>query len=717
MTNQKRPWELFIKPALLLDINRLPPKDVHQIIDKINLLAQDPAPDGSSAKKQLKYCPGKPYRLRSGDYRIFYTYNDQYIRIYKIDRRDQSTYTDCPEAEDVPEGDMADLDVADAGLPTRIPPKFVWEQPAIETSQVEVEEEKKSQPLPELISVELLNKLDVPQKYHEALLQIQNEDDLLTCQGVDQEILLTLLNRFFPTPMSAVISQPDLVLNDPDDLERYYEDPDLVSFLLKLSPEQEKYVDWPLNTSGPILIKGGPGTGKSTIALYRVRSLLQRLLEEGVNAPHILFTTYTYALIKSSKQLLEKLLGPKNMQYVDVLTADNVAEDMLSSYGQIKEILEDDEQNMLLRQAVGDISREGNPLQQDAQRLTLQRMGLSYLFQELTSVIVARQLQSVDEYLVTNRTGRRLSLTVSQRKVVWRVYEHWQTLVQATGKETWQQRRARAEELVEYTPLLGQFDAVIIDEAQDLDPSAFRMLVKLSKSSQRILVTADANQSIHSSGFTWKQVHQSLKFQGHTSVLEGNYRSTRQIGEAAQSYLSEGVLELEKVEHEYVNDGPKPDVRAVQNINYETQLLEHFFRDAMREQRLTLGFCAILCPNGSSGRRVARALKMAGLEAAYMTGQNLDLTYSGVKVLTLPVSKGLEFPIVALAGFVTSKYPDIPKEASEDEFNEILLKERRTVFVGMTRAMLALLVVVPAEQENLLLQGFDPVYWSLDRGI
>jgi MoxR-like ATPase len=65
--------------------------------------------------------------------------------------------------------------------------------------------------------------------------------------------------------MVQVEQQPDL--NDTDDLLRYREG-ELLSFLLKLSPEQEKYVNWSLNTSGPTLVKGGPGTGKSTIRCY-----------------------------------------------------------------------------------------------------------------------------------------------------------------------------------------------------------------------------------------------------------------------------------------------------------------------------------------------------------------------------------------------------------------------------------------------------------------
>jgi len=98
----KTQWQPLIKPTFLQDITRLPAKDVHQIMEKISMLAQDPRPD-SKVKKQLTHCPGKPFRIRSGDYRIFYTFNQQYVSIYKIDRRDESTYRECPEVEDLPD--------------------------------------------------------------------------------------------------------------------------------------------------------------------------------------------------------------------------------------------------------------------------------------------------------------------------------------------------------------------------------------------------------------------------------------------------------------------------------------------------------------------------------------------------------------------------------------------------------------------------------------
>lgn len=709
-------------------------------MEKITLLTEDPRPD-SKVKKHLTHCPGKPFRIRSGDYRIFYTFNQQYVNIYRIERRNEATYKECPEAEDGPDDallpdDPPGVDGAISATPVQQPD---WERIFAQTE---------SRALPEPITLELLNKLHIPTTYHQRLLPIRDEDRLLGCPGIEDSVLIQLHDYMFQRPLLQVMQQPDLVLNEIDDLLRYKEG-ELMAFLLQLSPEQEKHVNWSLNVSGPTLVKGGPGTGKSTVALYRIRSLLQQWRDTGRAAPRILFTTYTNALVKSSEQLLQQLLG-SDARYVRVQTADKIAHDILYRGNQLKEIIGPDELHRTIQQAIAETPLEGNLLQREAQRQTLAKMGGEYLLQEIITIIVARQIKSLADYLSAARHGRKLRLNATQRTLVWKIYERWQALMLATGKETWQQRRARAEALVKHSPFFASYDAVVIDEAQDLDPSALRMLLQLCKAPNRIFVTADANQSIYGSGFTWSDVHESLKFKGRTSTLRANYRSTREIGEAAQSYLTyfqypqadrEGkltsaalpeekytdhtlksqpemhhsALEPEIIERHYINSGPMPDVRAIQNSFHEGQLLASFFRKAMRSLSLALGSCAVLCPTERSGKGIASALTDLGLQATYMNGQDLNLSHPGIKVLTLNTSKGLEFPIVALAGFIAGSYPPIPYNASPEERAEILSQARRTMFVGMTRAMRALLVIVPPAIDTPLLKGFDQNYWSLTR--
>src|SRR5436853_5122945 len=154
----------------------------------------------------------------------------------------------------------------------------------------------------------------------------------------------------FEQLLAQVLQQTDFLLNDVNDLLRYKEG-ELLGFLLKLSPEQEKYVTWGMNASGPTLLKGGPGTGKSTIALYRVRSLVQELRKKGRDEFRILFTTYTNALVNSSKQLLPQLLA-EDLKYVEVQTADRIAMMLLGRAGIVPKFIDPGEFNNLLRQTI-----------------------------------------------------------------------------------------------------------------------------------------------------------------------------------------------------------------------------------------------------------------------------------------------------------------------------------------------------------------------------
>jgi superfamily I DNA/RNA helicase len=302
-----------------------------------------------------------------------------------------------------------------------------------------------------------------------------------------------------------------------------------------------------------------------------------------------------------------------------------------------------------------------------------------------------------------------------QRRAVWRIYETLQQYLEQEGKETWEQMRARAERIVTEGKSDLYYDAVIVDEAQDLDPSVLRLLVQLCRSSNRLFITADANQSIYGSHFNWSQIHKELQFRGRTAVLQANYRSTQEIGEAAQSYLAQEVLDAEPIERQYINHGPLPVVRRVYSEQDEAQLLASFLTTAARTYRLPIDACAILCPNEKIGRSLAAALGKYKIEATFMPGQYLNLAQPGVKIMTLNSSKGLEFPVVALAGLHKSnKYMQKLTYSTREEQTEALAVERRLLFVGMTRAMRALLVALPARSGSSLVSGFDGGYWNME---
>ena len=311
-------WLVTQKPDFFKALLALPPKEMHQVMEKVGMLTQDPTPD-AKVKKQLKYMNGKLHRLRSGDYRIFYTFEQPYISILALRRRDDDTYD-----EDMDSEFLGGLD-----------PQFDTTH-AVKVAQPDWERilapkvpEKK--PLPEPITNEILTKFSIPERYATRLLTLTTREDLMECPSVPDEYLILLDDYMFERPLVQVLQQPDYVLNDVQDLLRYKEG-ELLGFLLKLAPEQQKYVQWGMHATGPTLLKGGPGTGKSTIALYRVRALVQEMRKKGNDEFRILFTTYTNALVKSSEQLLKQLLGD-DAQYVEVQTADKIIIQLLNQVG------------------------------------------------------------------------------------------------------------------------------------------------------------------------------------------------------------------------------------------------------------------------------------------------------------------------------------------------------------------------------------------------
>jgi len=219
----KTQWQPLIKPAFLEDIMKLPAKDMHQIMEKVTMLTQDPRPD-SKAKKRVVHLSGKVYRIRSGDYRIFYTFNQHYVSIHKIDRRDNTTYKGLDSFEDAPEADqLEDLTIEiEETSPAQDQPSH-WEQTLAQPQ---------SRSFPEPITADLLQKLQIPAIYHQKLLQVKDEDALFDTPEIDDDVRLQVHEYLFSPPLIEIMHQPDLVLNQIDDLRRYKDGERLVFLLI-----------------------------------------------------------------------------------------------------------------------------------------------------------------------------------------------------------------------------------------------------------------------------------------------------------------------------------------------------------------------------------------------------------------------------------------------------------------------------------------------------
>ncbi len=554
-------------------------------------------------------------------------------------------------------------------------------------------EEVRERLLPEPITEDLLRKLQIADEYHALLLPLKSETELLDV-AVPQDITGCILDHFFPPSLSTLQSQPDQIISHVDDLLRLKQG-EFLQFLLRLSPEQERAAVWSKNITGPTQVKGKPGTGKSMVALYRIQSILKQLQRDGVQSPRILFTTYTNSLIQSSQQLLELLLG-EDVKYIHISTVDKLILSLAEKhFSHPIKVTSGSTPLGLLKNKYNVLKRDKPELYQSIVHLSPE-----YRLDEISFMIAARGIERWEEYETLDRSGysRDVRLGSRQRQAVWALYEMYVQQLAIMKQYTWQSLRVQVEKVHAENPSFLQYDAVVVDEAQDLDPSVLRLLFNACKAPNRFFVTADANQSIYGKGFTWREVHEGLRFQGgRTTVLKTNYRSTRQIGEAAQSYLSDvGIAETDATEWVHMHHGSLPEVCRASDEQDEFHALTRFLLRSASTFQAGLSSCAVLCPTKKIGMAIADQLNQANIRAAFMQKNQVNVAFPGVKVMTLHSSKGLEFPVVVLAGFNNSHYSVLPDTLTDEEKQESLARDRRTLFVGMTRAMRALLILIPS---------------------
>jgi len=692
-------------------LNALPPDSQKLVLEKAHILAYDPRPDGHH-KKKLK---NNLYRLRAGNYRIYYSMVDDAVDILGVGpRKDVYRKTDRlgkPQATPIRGGvSLEELAAFDDDEDEGVAPALESPVEFLARDWHESPEPEKEL-LPRELDESLLEALRVPSGYWSILCACKTVDQLLDSQ-VPGDVLDRITSAITESDLDSLLTAPKYLVDSVADL-LYSDDFDQIGMLLQLDPEQQKYVNWAISGNGPVLLKGGPGTGKSIVGVHRAAKLIEQLLKAGVSQPRILYTTYTKSLAESSRQLVNRLTTT-NASCIDVRHLDALHIEILNANNAKWPIIDDGQRRAFLRKA---LDRLGKDHHGSARRDEIGRLSTDYLSDEIDRVIVSRGVQTEEDYLVEPRGGRRVRLTADQRSTIWRLHEIRTELLRNKHMRTWEQSRAVALELVKRGKGPAPYDALILDEAQDLDPNAIRLLIALCKSSDRVFITADPNQSIYGSGFQWNAVHSDLRFRGRTSVLRRNYRSTYEIGVGATSYLKGSELDDEEsTALDYVHTGPKPVLRRIESAEHLIAAMVDYIDTARRRNRLGYGSVAILVPFNDFGRSLERQLKDRGYPATFVRGENIDLQSPSMKIMTLHSAKGLEFPVVVLAGL--DRRIRHTKELDSADAEERLEREqlnRRLLFVAMTRAMRELLVVLPDATDDPLLNDLGASGWDVER--
>ncbi|MCX5529774.1 UvrD-helicase domain-containing protein [Streptomyces sp. NBC_00006] len=527
----------------------------------------------------------------------------------------------------------------------------------------------------------------------------------------------------FEDDMAAALARTAVTTVD-DDIRNVLAEGDFRAWKVYLHPTQRKIVE--RNYSGPARVSGGPGTGKTIVALHRV-ARLAAALPPGHNKP-ILLTTYTKNLTADLRSRLSSLIDPDLISRIDIKHIDQLAQTVLNENtapGSQRSLIDDDKALDILREVLFEHDE--------------QRWDAEFLFDEWEQIVLGQSLATRQEYFKARRAGMGRALSRPERAVVWKLLDQFTLRLNGMSRETWAQaaeraaryERERARKIqarAELKEEIGGGDLkhlddnssamrylrhryrhIVVDEAQDLSPAHWKMLRAMAAPGpDDLFIAGDTHQRIYDRQVTLSTV--GINIRGRSSKLTLSYRTTQEIlNEAAKVVDDHGYDDLDdgtdtlKGYHSLLR-GPTPDFVDCEDWDDEITRLAAALKQWREEitrptddgtVRDPSGTMAVCVADGDMAGRVATDLGLKhGITTAILTK---DGPQGGgeVHIGTMHRFKGLEYQKLAVIGASDGILPRASlaekyETSDPKRYAREVRKSRNQLFVATTRARDAL---------------------------
>jgi AAA domain/UvrD-like helicase C-terminal domain len=477
-----------------------------------------------------------------------------------------------------------------------------------------------------------------------------------------------------------------VVVHGPDELMSVFERP-LDLWRVFLHPTQQLLVEKPF--TGPARVTGGPGTGKTVVALHRAYRLAERA--DG----RVLLTTFTSTLsaaLDASLVLLGDSPGrePNARSNIDVLHIDKLANQIVRDQHGHLTILDDRQQDGLW-QAVIDERGVG--------------FTATFLSQEWREVILSQNLGYEDNYLDARRSGRGVALSRRQRQAVWKVVESFETTLRE--RKMWTHESVLREAFrISTTRTAKPFRHVVVDEAQDLSPMQWRLLRAIvAIGPDDMFIAGDSHQRIYNNYASLRSL--GINISGRSSRLKISYRTTAEIlawslgmmrGEPVDD-LDDGLDTLAGCRSEVHGDAPT--LRGFGSSRQELAFIADTVAGWLAANVAT-GEIGIAARTNYYVDRIAEELRSRGLLVRAPSSSDENAVVVG----TMHRMKGLEFRCVLVGGVSKGAVP-LPKAVRAVDIDRQahaldLLRERSLLFVACTRAREDLVITWNGEPSPFL---------------
>ena len=363
-----------------------------------------------------------------------------------------------------------------------------------------------------------------------------------------------------------------------------------------------------LQKEGPMIVIAGAGSGKTRVLTYRIAYLMS----EGVDPFNILSLTFTNKAAREMKIRIASIVGDSEAKNLWMGTFHSVFAKILR--------FEADKLGYPSNFTIYDT--------QDSQRLIssiIKEKKLDkdiYKYKQVQSRISSYKNSLITVKAYFQNPDLKEADVMSKRPEMGEIYKEYVSRCFKAGAMDFDDLLLKTNELLTRFPEVlakyqDRFRYILVDEYQDTNHSQYLIVRALSDRFQNICVVGDDAQSIYA--FRGANINNILNFQkDYDDVkmfrLEQNYRSTKNIVNAANSIIEKNQTKLDKVVWTANEVGEKITVnRSLTDGDEGRYVASSIFENKMQNQAKNGDF-AVLYRTNAQSRSIEDALRKRGLD-------------------------------------------------------------------------------------------------------
>lgn len=373
-----------------------------------------------------------------------------------------------------------------------------------------------------------------------------------------------------------------------------------MDYLKGLNPPQREAVE---HTDGPVMIIAGAGSGKTRVLTYRIAHLIHA---KGVDPFNILSLTFTNKAAAEMKLRIEKLIGLDarntwmgtfHSTFAKILRveADKIG------YPSNFTIYDTDDSKSLIRTIVKEMKLDDKVYKPST---VLSRISGA------KNRLIAWETYLNDPYIKSDDDA-------AMKPRMGEIYKNYQKRLFRSGAMDFDDLLFNTNVLFrDHLDVLNKyqqrFKYVMVDEFQDTNVSQYLITKKLASVHQNICVVGDDAQSIYA--FRGADIQNILNFEKDypdlfVVKLEQNYRSTKNIVQAANSIIAKNKAQLKKDIWTQNTEGDLIELIKASSDNEEGRLVATTIFEEKNNKKLNNSDFAVLYRTNSQSRSIEEALR------------------------------------------------------------------------------------------------------------